>query len=113
MRGRRVGTLTLGISLIGAGILFLVWILAPSTVNIWFCLQFWPVILILLGGEVLCGYIFAKEEKIRYDGWGIVLICCLLMGCFTVASIWSAGHYWMERGILYGDQDGIHFYLND
>lgn len=96
MNGRRVGTLTLGVAMMAAGILFLVWIFAPQAVDIWFCLKFWPVILILLGGEVLWSYAFAAQEKLRYDGVAMVLLIFLVMCCFTVAGIWSAGNHWVH-----------------
>ncbi len=113
MRGRRIGTLSLGIGLVGAGILFLVWIFMPSVVNIWFCLKFWPVLLILMGAEVLWGYATAREERLRYDGWGIVLLCFLLIGCFSVASVWSAGQYWIEREMRQGNYSGIPFQIEE
>jgi len=82
--------------MVAAGVLFLVWILAPGAVNIWFCLKFWPVVLILLGAEVLCSWALAPEEKLRYDGAAMVLLFFLLIGCFTVAVIWGVGMHWTE-----------------
>ena len=52
LRGRRVGTLTLGIVLIVFGLLFIARIILPF-INYAVILQCWPVILILLGVEVL------------------------------------------------------------
>ena len=94
MRGRRVGTLTLGVTMVAAGLAFLVWVFAPKLVDIWFCLKFWPVVLILLGLEVLASWAFAGEDKLRYDGAGLVLLAILLMGCFMVAALWSAANIW-------------------
>ena len=86
-RTRRVGTLTMGVSLIAAGILFLLHLFIPSTLTYLYIFRSWPVILILLGIEVLFANLRSKEEKIIYDGWAIfimVLIMCLagtMAGC--------------------------------
>ncbi len=89
MRSRRVGTLTLGVSLICAGILFLLHLLVPAFLTYYFIFRLWPVILILLGIEVLIHYIGNKQEKINYDGWAVflmVLIMCLAgaMACCQI-----------------------------
>ncbi|MEL7657573.1 MAG: DUF5668 domain-containing protein [Bacillota bacterium] len=86
-RTRRVGTITMGVSLIAAGILFLLHLFIPLTVTYLYIFRSWPVILILLGAEVLIANLRSKEEKIIYDGWAIfimVLIMCLagtMAGC--------------------------------
>lgn len=51
---RRVGTVTFGIVLILTGVLFLVHIFFPEF-NYFLIYRFWPVILIMLGIEVLAG----------------------------------------------------------
>ncbi len=51
---RRVGSVTFGIVLIVTGILFLIHIFFPGF-NYFLIYRFWPVILILLGLEVLAG----------------------------------------------------------
>lgn len=76
LNGRRVGTLTLGIVLIVFGILFVARIIQPA-INYDFILNCWPLILILLGAEILVSYILNKEDKIKYDGWAIALIVLL------------------------------------
>ena len=87
MRSRRVGTLTLGLSLIGAGILFVIHLFIPDSLTYYFIFRLWPVLLILLGVEVLTAYIANKEDKITYDGWAVflmILIMCLagsMAGC--------------------------------
>lgn len=85
-KSRRVGTLTMGVSLIGAGILFAAHLIIPA-VTYYYIFRLWPVILILLGIEVLIANVKNKEEKISYDGWAIfimVLVMCLaatMAGC--------------------------------
>lgn len=77
---RRVGTLTLGVCLIAAGVLFL-----PGLP--W--LVIWQVLpaagLILLGCEVL--YYSARPGACRCD-FGSVVLCLLLMGgCFGISTL--------------------------
>jgi thiol:disulfide interchange protein len=87
VRTRRVGTLTMGISLIAAGILFLVRFLVPSVLSYYYIFRLWPVILVLLGIEVLIANLRNREDKIIYDGWAIfimVLVLCIagaMAGC--------------------------------
>ncbi len=86
-RNRRVGTLTMGISLISAGVLFAIHLLIPGILTYYYIFRLWPVILILLGIEVLAANIRNKEDKIIYDGWAMfimVLVMCLagtMAGC--------------------------------
>ena len=78
---RRVGTLTLGIVLLLTGGAFLLHLFIP-TLSYYVLFNLWPVILILLGIETLASYIVNKDEKLRYDGWSIVIIGA--MSFFTV-----------------------------
>ena len=80
---RRVGSFTLGVCLIAAGIFFLLTYFVPG-----FPTQ--PVLrivpaagLVLLGGEVL--FFAARPGRWKYDFWS-VLICLVLMGgCFGLS----------------------------
>ena len=80
---RRVGSFTLGVCLIAAGIFFLLTYFVPG-----FPTQ--PVLrivpaagLVLLGGEVL--FFAARPGRWKYDFWS-VLICLVLMGwCFCLS----------------------------
>ncbi len=80
---RRVGSFTLGVCLIAAGIFFLLTYFVPD-----FPTQ--PVLrivpaagLVLLGGEVL--FFAARPGRWKYDFWS-VLICLVLMGgCFCLS----------------------------
>ena len=80
---RRVGSFTLGVCLITAGIFFLLTYFVPD-----FPTQ--PVLriipaagLVLLGGEVL--FFAARPGRWKYDFWS-VLICLVLMGgCFCLS----------------------------
>lgn len=76
IKGRRVGTFTAGIILIILGTIFLLRTFIPH-VNITWIISLWPVVLILLGIEVLVGYIINKEEKMNYDFAAIFLVIVL------------------------------------
>ncbi|MGN0377396.1 MAG: LiaI-LiaF-like domain-containing protein [Suilimivivens sp.] len=64
---RRVGSVTFGTVLIVTGILFLVHIFFPAF-NYFLIYRFWPVILILLGVEVLVGSRQKSYEVIDSQG---------------------------------------------
>ena len=76
LNGRRVGTLTAGIILLVFGLLFLSH-LVFSCINYMVILSLWPLILVLLGIEIIVSYIINKQEKIRYDGGAIFLMIVL------------------------------------
>ncbi|MBE6032190.1 MAG: hypothetical protein E7224_03250 [Clostridiales bacterium] len=79
LANRRVGTLTLGVVLIGSGTAGLLHLIDPTFMDFNYYIRWWPVILILLGIEVLLAWIFSKGDKLRYDGWAVVLMVCMLV----------------------------------
>lgn len=87
MKQRRVGTLSMGLLLISVGILLIYAQIsalnALELVETW-----WPIILFMLGIEVLWWYYTAKEEtpKIKYDLLSIFIILFLI---FTGTAIYS------------------------
>ena len=83
MRNRRVGTLTLGIILIIGGLLFILITLNIMTDYRWI-LSLWPLILILLGTEVLSFSFLNREEKLKYDGGAIALLIVLSLITYTL-----------------------------
>ncbi len=93
MKNRRVGTFTLGAMLIAVGAVYLVHLFAPGAVDLLFVMRFWPVVLILLGTEVLISYFINKDDKMRYDGWAIFLIICLIGFAWCMA----AGELFLEH----------------
>ena len=88
IRIRRVGTVTFGIMLVVTGVLFLVHLFLP-VLDVRIIIQFWPLILIMLGVEVLLGsrqkaYEVRNEKgqtieqcKVIYDVSAIVLTLVL------------------------------------
>ena len=92
LKGRRVGTLTSGTVLIVFGILFLLRLVFPA-IKFSIISSLWPIILILLGVEILISYMVNKEEKIKYDTGAIFLV--------IVLSFFSMGMALMELAIKY------------
>lgn len=76
IKGRKVGTLTSGIILVVFGVIFLLRLFI-NNLNILFIASLWPLILILLGIEVIAAYIINKEEKIQYDFAAVTLVIIL------------------------------------
>ena len=86
MKQRRVGTISMAIVLIAVGIIMLI-----SQVNnvsaIRLSIKFWPVVLFLLGGEILWySYKYNDEDvKIKYDVFSVfivLLIVCMNLGIY-------------------------------
>ena len=85
IKGRRVGTFTTGIVLVIFGIMFLLRLIYPS-INYLLIASLWPLVLVLLGIEIIIGYLINKEEIVKYDFSAIFLIIMLSffamsMGC--------------------------------
>ena len=83
---RRVGSFTLGICLIAAGILFLCWYFVPGfgIQQVQLALRIAPAAgLILLGGEVL--YLAFRPGKWKYDFMSVFVCLLLMAGCFCMA----------------------------
>ena len=80
---RRVGSFTLGVCLIAAGIFFLLTYFVPG-----FPTQ--PVLriipaagLVMLGGEVL--FFAARPGRWKYDFWSVLICLALMGGCFCLS----------------------------
>ena len=84
LRGRRVGTLTAGIVLVLFGILFLLRSIF-SSLNFTVILSLWPIILIILGIEIILAYTINKEEQMKYDGGAIILVIGLSLFSMVMA----------------------------
>lgn len=95
---RRVGTFTLGLTLLGGGGLMLASTFLPDMDLAW-SLKLCPLILICLGAETLLAS--RTAGKIKYDWAGIVL--CFLLSCLALglyAASWGISH-WAEYGDYY------------
>lgn len=97
-RQRRVGTFTLGVTLVAAGAAMLAAMFFPALDLRW-VLKCAPLILILLGIETLLAA--RGGGKIRYD-WMGMLLCFVLTGaalCMCAAAWYAA--WWPEHGSYY------------
>lgn len=81
-RSHRVGTLTLGIVMILAGVLFLLHIFLP-VLTFGMIFRFWPVIFILLGVEILMAN--RNEMHFTYDAGAVVLMILLTLFAMSMA----------------------------
>ena len=76
LKGRRVGTFTAGITLVGFGILFSIHTFFANF-DYQFVFRLWPIILILLGVEMIVAYLLNKDSVIKYDAGAIVIVIIL------------------------------------
>ncbi|MFA5535629.1 MAG: DUF5668 domain-containing protein [Bacillota bacterium] len=103
MRQWRVGTLSMGLVLIATGIILLVGQFNQFSI-IKSILNWWPLVLILLGSEILIYLKFAKTDQmiIKYDFLSVIFIAFL--GLFTLGfySLTTTGvlDYFSERFLV-------------
>lgn len=83
---RRVGTLTLGLSLIAIGAAILAYMVNPSF-DIRIVAYLAPVILIGLGAEILIRQLIGKGKPFRYDFASGFICILLIIGSFAVALV--------------------------
>lgn len=83
---RRVGTLTLGLSLIAIGAAILAYMISPSF-DIRVVAYLAPVILIGLGAEILIRQLLGKGKPFRYDFASGFICVLLVIGSFAVALV--------------------------
>ena len=103
MRRWRVGNISMAAVLIVAGILLLV--SNFTELNFGKALTIgWPIIMILLGLEMLLYLYFSKEDqpRIRFDGLSIFFVCLILVGgliTYGVTSVFQSDvtKAWMEE----------------
>lgn len=100
MRERRVGTFTLGVVLMVFGVLFLLQMFI-SALNYYFIFALWPVIFIMLGGEVIYYALHQKQIAYKYDFAAIIIIMMLVVFAMCMAGAdWVYQHtpekYWFN-----------------
>lgn len=89
--GRRVGTVTAGVTLVAAGCAMLAKLFYPELEMLWL-LRFSPAVLIGLGIETLLAS--RSGSRLRYDWAGILL--CFFTGCAGLAMT-GAAWYLMQH----------------
>ena len=88
---RRVGTFTFGVTLVAFGLWMLLSLLLPELDLLW-VLKLSPLVLVLLGAEVLLAA--RKNSAIKYD-WVGMLLCTVIV--LTALSLFAAA-WWVTRG---------------
>ncbi len=86
---RRVGSVTLGLTLICYGILFLLHIFMPE-LEYSAIFRLWPVVFILLGGEILIeDHVDRRGDKYRfvYDFPAVLMLGAMLLFAMVMAVI--------------------------
>jgi len=91
MKIRRVGTITLAVSLISLGILIFISQIS-NTYTLDLALKLWPLALIMLGLEILWARFMSKEDDvvIKYDVFSMFLVFIVLftnLGLYTLLEI--------------------------
>lgn len=79
IRVHRVGTITTGLTLVAAGVLFILQLFVAS-IDYTLIFHFWPMILIGLGIEILLSNFLYKE--LVYDKGAVIIL--IIMMCFAV-----------------------------
>ena len=95
MRSRKIGVLTLGVTLIVFGILYLLRAFIPGWDYI-SVLRFWPFVLILLGVEVLLSALLPRPEgepPAKPDALSVIL----LFGALLMAGGLAAAEFALEQ----------------
>ena len=99
MRERRIGTFTLGTMLVVYGILFVVNIFTDK-LSYGMIFRFWPILLIMLGIEILVGLYSKEKAKFIYDKGSVVLL--ILITIFVLVA--ATAEWCMTKGIKYADR---------
>lgn len=92
---RRVGTLTAGLSLIAAGVLFLIHIFWPGLLAPEIVFGLWPLILIGVGIELLIFRFKPSEQAPKFDWVSVILVVVLVLAAFSLEGARQWAMYWM------------------
>lgn len=85
MKQRRVGTFTLGLTLIFVGVLVPISLVYKEQAL--YLLNFLPLVLVALGIEILIYALKIKEEKLRYDGLSIFFSIAITFVAISAAGV--------------------------
>jgi len=97
LRIRRVGSVTFGLTLVLFGVLFLLHIVVPW-LHYEFIFQFWPVVFVLLGIEILVENHRSGAESCRfiYDFPAILMLVILLLFAMIMAAAEFSMQYYQS-----------------
>lgn len=87
-RTRKVGTLTLGITLVVSGIAFLIRLFVP-VLSYYTIMKAWPIVFIFLGIEVLISAMHASDDDgpVVYDKAAIFITAMLILFAMCIGSL--------------------------
>lgn len=96
MKIRRIGTITLGISLVAFGCLFLLRLFGLA-ISYEFILKLWPVIFIFLGCEILYFHFRSRDAVFKYDFGSFFILAMMTafamsMACMEIAMKYADWH---------------------
>lgn len=91
---RRVGTLTMALSLIAVGVILLLKVFVPG-LSYATIARLSPIILVFLGVEILVSYVRFKDTKFKYDILSVFISLILIGSSLLVATIPEI--YYRER----------------
>ncbi|MBC8079925.1 MAG: hypothetical protein H7X86_06245 [Gorillibacterium sp.] len=108
MRKWRVGTLSMSVTLIALGIGLLIRLGKGSETTLFF-LDWWPLVFILLGGELLLQLILSgqKDSPIRYDVFSILFVGLICSGGLILALLTSTGIMTEVREAIGGTERSV------
>lgn len=92
-RVRRVGMFTMGIALIFAGIIALLYMFFPD-LNLISAIKYSPVLLILLGVEILVSGVIFRGDTIKYDFLSMIVCFFLICACVGVSAVYPMIQYY-------------------
>ncbi len=92
-KGRRVGTITMACALIAVGVLLLIGTFNQSVSSLLLA-KLAPIILIVLGIEILLRYFLSKGEKLHYDFLSGFICFILIVGSIGMAVIPELWYNW-------------------
>ncbi len=97
VKQKKIGTVTLGLSLILTGISFM-FVDFTSPEDIYFLFSFWPVILIILGCEIL--FAGKLNPEYTFSAWSIVITLIVIGFAFFMAFAEVYISYFLRYGYL-------------
>lgn len=97
VRTRRVGSVTFGLTLILFGVLFLIHIAAPS-LHYELIFQFWPVVFVLLGIEILVENHRSNAGRCKfvYDFPAILMLAIMMLFAMVMAAAEFSMRYYQR-----------------
>lgn len=114
---RRVGTLTMGVALVASGVTILAYMIKPDLDVTWIT---WlaPVILIMLGLEIIVRYTLHKHTNFRYDVFSgficlvVVFVCLIISGLHGWLPYVSPARYEAQHVLSLQMEDDIYSALD-